>query len=233
MKSIKKQLTGVLKSIGIREKDRRRKFYATIFRKYAYYTMNPEKFFICNLELVERFRGIPGDIVECGVWRGGMIAGIAELLGDDRHYFLYDSFEGLPEAKPIDGQSAIDWQQNINDPSYHNNCSAEIEFADRAMKLSGVKQYALIPGWFNETVRSHHSDIAILRLDGDWYESTMDCLKALYPKVVYGGIIILDDYYYWEGCSKATHDYLSSIQSPSRIYKAAEDIAYIIKLDTI
>jgi O-methyltransferase len=75
------------------------------------------------------------------------------------------------------------------------------------------------------------NEIALLRLDGDWYESTMDCLKYLFPKVVQKGIIIIDDYFTWEGCSKAVHDYLSSIKSTSRIYTSPGGVCYIIKQD--
>jgi O-methyltransferase len=205
---------------------------SAIFRKYRKHTMIPEKTYIANLELVQHAANISGNIYECGVWKGGMIAGIAELLGGKRKYYLFDSFEGLPEAKDIDGADAINWQQDKNSPNYFENCSAREEEAMEAMKLSGAN-YTIVKGWFSQSLPMHKASepIAVLRLDADWYESTMDCLKYLYPKVSYGGIIIIDDYYAWDGCSKAVHDYLSSIKSPARIYKAAEDIAYIIKTE--
>ncbi len=98
------------------------------------------------------------------------------------------------------------------------------------MDMSGVK-YKCIKGWFSETLKdvTGIGEIALLRLDGDWYESTMDCLVALFPKVIENGIIIIDDYYAWTGCSRAVHDYLSSAQSASRIYMTPQGIAYIVK----
>src|SRR5277367_3008793 len=74
-----------------------------IYRKYRNYTMIPEDSYIRNLKIAKRLKAIPGNIVECGVWRGGMIAGIAEVLGPSREYVLLDSFQGLPPAKEIDG----------------------------------------------------------------------------------------------------------------------------------
>jgi len=201
-----------------------------IHHKYNDFTMVPRDTYIGNLKLCNRFLNIEGSIVECGVWRGGMIAGIAELARQPKQYYLLDSFEGLPPAKEIDGLAAHEWQKNIAGNNYHNNCKAEITYAEKAMSLADVK-FHLIKGWFNQTLPDLNIEepIAILRLDGDWYESTIDCLKHLYPKVNRGGLIILDDYFAWDGCSRAVHDYLSSISSTSRIYTSAEGICYIIK----
>lgn len=204
------------------------------FAKYSSYTMIPQQVYVENLNLAQQIiSDIPGDIVECGVWRGGMIAGIANLFGNDRHYHLFDSFEGLPSAKKIDGDSALAWQQNTSGPTYFNNCTAEISFAKNVMEIAKVNSYTLHQGWFNETLPKFKTptSIALLRLDGDWYDSTMDCLKHLYPLVVKGGLVLIDDYYTWEGCSRAVHDYLSSIQSQSRIQTSKYGTCYIIKKD--
>lgn len=202
-----------------------------IFKKYEAYTMVPERLYIANLRLANDFSHVEGCIVECGVWRGGMIAGIAEIL-NDRMFYLFDSFQGLPEAKEIDGEKAIAWQKNTEGKSYHNNCTAEIHFAEEVMNHSGAR-HRLIQGWFSETlpVSGLESPIAILRLDGDWYDSIRDCLNNLYPQVMKGGIIIIDDYYTWDGCSRAVHDYLSGIKSTSRIYRTPEGVPYIIKAE--
>jgi O-methyltransferase len=210
--------------------------YVEIYSKYKDFTMIPFTSYCDNLHLVELYsKGVYGDVVECGVWRGGMIAGIAELFGDTRSYHLFDSFEGLPEAKEIDGKDAIIWQRNPSGSYYYNNCTAEIDYADQAMRLSKVTKYTLHKGWFNETLPKFKNDslIAILRLDADWYDSTMDCLKHLFPRLNINGLIIIDDYHAWEGCSKAVHDYLSSIKSRSRIYTSAEGVCYIIKKDEL
>lgn len=202
-----------------------------LFEKYRSFTMINEASYLANLQIARKSSKIQGDVVECGVWRGGMIAGIAELLGKEKKYHLYDSFEGLPEAKEIDGKGAIDWQKNTAGDYYFDNCKAEIEFAEKAMNLSGAP-FACYKGWFCDTLPSNTlSQISLLRLDGDWYDSTMDCLKHLFPKVVKGGVVLIDDYHTWDGCSRAVHDYLSSIQSTSRI-SSHKGVAYIIKNDS-
>ena len=203
--------------------------YSNFYLKNKDYTMIDEKTYINNLKIAEKAKNVTGDIVECGVWRGGMIAGIAELLGPKSKYFLYDSFEGLPDAKEIDGASALDWQSNSEGEHYHDNCKAEINFANEAMTKTGV-DFQLIKGWFDDTVPFHkHEKISLLRLDADWYDSTIVCLKHFFPKVVQGGIVIIDDYYVWDGCTKAVHDYLAEIKSNCRIYQLDNKVAYIIK----
>ena len=202
-----------------------------IYSSYSRYTMIPEEVFIDNLKLVWEFRGVQGVVVECGVWRGGMSAGIASIF-PEREFFLFDSFEGLPEAREIDGESALAWQRQKDNPGYFDNCRAEVTIAERAMLSTGVK-FHLIKGWFNETlpVTQFNNSIAILRLDADWYESTLDCLTNLYPFVRKGGVVIFDDYYTWDGCSRAVHDYLSRHSLTARLHKTSGGIPYLIKTD--
>lgn len=194
--------------------------------------MIPEKEFIQNLQLIDRFRTVSGSIVECGVWRGGMSAGIADVLGNERTYYLFDSFEGLPEAKSIDGKAAMDWQKNVHSQTFFNNCRAEIEWAQKAMKLSAGKDHIITKGWFVDSLENFapKNEIAVLRLDGDWYDSTMVCLVKLFPKVASGGIVVIDDYYLWDGCSKAVHDYLSKNNITARIKQfEGGNLHYIVK----
>ncbi len=193
--------------------------FAKIYRRFRDYTMIPKDTYFNNLALAERLRSVPGCVVECGVWRGGMCAGIATVLGPSRDYFLFDSFEGLPPATEVDGPAALRWQRNTDAPGYHDNCSASPEFARRAMTLAGAESFELVQGWFNETLpqRKIEKPIALLRLDGDWYESTMTCLEHLFERVASGGLIILDDYYTWDGCSRALHDFLSRRSAAERV----------------
>jgi O-methyltransferase len=204
--------------------------YRAIYSKYREFTMIPESIYLGNLDLCRKYAA-PGCIVECGVWRGGMIAGIADMLGDERTYILFDSFEGLPEAQEIDGAAAVAWQKNKEAPLYYENCKADIEFAKRAMELSHAHKVDIVKGWFSDTLRNYPftSEIAVLRLDGDWYESTFECLNSLYPKVAKGGVIILDDYYFWDGCSRAVHDYLSINKLTDRIEQSEQRIYHIVK----
>jgi|GEM_PF-614944 len=200
------------------------------FSYFSDFTMIPKSAYVANLELCSEFKRVAGDVVECGTWKGGMIAGMVSIMGSDRVYYLFDSFEGLPEAKEIDGTSAKIWQSNKKGVDYFDNCRAEESDAKKAMDRSGAKTYNIHKGWFNESLKAYSSTngIAILRLDADWYESTMDCLVQLFPKINFGGILIVDDYYTWEGCSKAIHDYLSSNKLPYRI-NSYKGICYIEK----
>lgn len=218
----------ILKMILRYKKDRAKK---ALRNKYSAFSMIPRDTFVDNLRLAETFSRVPGCVVECGVWRGGMTAAMAELLGSNRSYYLFDSFEGLPPAQEIDGYRAKAWQNDTSSKIYFDNCSAEIEFAERAMALSGAKKVHFMKGWFSDTIPSFAPDspIAVLRLDGDWYESTMQCLEGLYRYVAKGGVIIIDDYYTWVGCSKAVHDFLSRHQLPDVIRHTAKGVCYIVK----
>jgi O-methyltransferase len=205
---------------------------ASMYKKYHAYTMIPPTRYMNNLLLSDMIRPLPGDIVECGTWKGGMIAGFANYLGSDREYFLFDSFQGLPKAKDVDGIQALAWQNNVNSPFYYNNCTADKKDAEEAMKLSKAKNFHIHQGWFSETLHTYDpklGGISLLHLDCDWYDSTMDCLNALYKYVLPGGIILVDDYFAWEGSSKAIHDFLSQNQLPSRIYQFRNDVCFIIK----
>lgn len=205
--------------------------YYTLYVKYQACSMVPPDTYVRNLLLTELVSHVEGAVVECGVWRGGMIAGIAEVLGPERDYYLFDSFEGLPPAQTIDGARAIAWQQDTESPIYFNNCTAAIGEARATMQRAGVPRVHLIPGWFNQTLKDFKVEgaIAVLRLDGDWYDSTLDCLTYLYPQVAPGGLIIIDDYYVWDGCSRAVHDYLAAHQFAARIQQFDGDVCYLIK----
>jgi O-methyltransferase len=195
--------------------------------------MVPPRAYVRNLRLAKEVREVPGAIVECGVWRGGMTAGIATTLGSDRHYVLFDSFEGLPPAQDIDGPAAIAWQRDRSSPTYYDNCRAEMETARHAMRSAGVPRPDLRVGWFEETVpifASTRTPIALLRLDGDWYESTMVCLRNLFPLVVEGGIVIIDDYGVWDGCTKAVHVYLAEQGRPEALRSDGDGVTFIRKV---
>jgi hypothetical protein len=147
-----------------------------------------------------------------------MSGAMADVL-PGRSHILFDSFEGLPPAKDIDGRAALDYQKDKTSPVYFDNCTAESSFADKAMKMSAARDFRLVRGWFNETLPNFVSPepIALLRLDADWYESTMDALNSVYPQIMSGGLVIIDDYYTWDGCARAVHDYFSMHKTADRI----------------
>src|SRR5438094_789208 len=103
-----------------------------IYQKYQAHTMIPKPTYTQNLELARHVRDVPGSVVECGVWKGGMIAGIAEVLGDTREYVLFDSFQGLPPANGIDGEAALAWQADKDGAKFHDNCTASAADAEAA-----------------------------------------------------------------------------------------------------
>jgi hypothetical protein len=194
-----------------------------------------------GLDAIER--DIAGAFVECGVWRGGCSA--AMLLAQRDRYgairrktYLLDSFEGLPPATERDGPFALAWQADTTAPGYHDNARAsqdEVRAALVALDLP-ADTWELVPGWFADTVpalarRLAEERIALLRLDGDWYDSTAVCLEHLVPLVAEGGLVILDDYYVFDGCTRATHDYLSRHDVPYRICPVPGGVgAYFTKL---
>lgn len=225
------RLGNVIRKVGLAIADTPRLPLRSVYRKYREFTMIPESSYVKNLTLARQFRHVPGSVVECGVWKGGMSAGMADIVGADRHYYLFDSFEGCPKARTIDGIQAKEWQQDVNSPLYYNNSSADIGFSRDVMNRAGASRCSIVKGWFEQTLPGFKAEggIAILRLDADWYESTMICLEYLFPQVNEGGVTIIDDYFTFEGCARALHDYLSRNQIAQRIRQLDNDVCFIVK----
>src|SRR5580698_4562409 len=201
-----------------------------LYAKYRDATMIPEREFNANLELV-RGVNVEGDVIEAGTWRGGMAAALVETCGP-RTYHFFDSFEGLPPAEQIDGDAAHAWQANKSSDSYHRNCSATLaEFEatiDRA-ETEVSANVCVYPGWFGDTLPICGAEkVAVLRLDCDWFSSTALVLDAFWDRVVTGGLILIDDYYAWDGCSRAVHRALAQRDAAERI-EARDGVAFIVK----
>jgi O-methyltransferase len=210
--------------------------YGAILERYKPYSMvadNPGLF--CENLLLMDFIGqnVNGDFVECGTWKGGMSCAMMAVGGSSRQYHFFDSFEGLPDAQDIDGPLALQYQLNTDSPLYHDNCRADYDEFLQLIYAQEVPRANIhvYKGWFEQTLLQYpESPIAVLRLDGDWYESTMNCLQHLFAHVVEGGIVVLDDYDAWDGCARATHDFLSQRQLNYRISRTPlSNIAYIQK----
>lgn len=212
--------------VSAAEKEQER--YGNIYEKYRDSTMITKGTYVKNLALIASRKTVPGCIVECGVWKGGMSAGIAELFGPDRKYFLFDSFEGLPPVQPEDGEDAAAWQRDTESPLYFNNCSAAEADARQSMERSPAKDFTLIKGWFNDTIPKFvpPTKIAVLRLDGDWYESTKTCLTSLFPHVHEKGLVVIDDYVAWSGCARAVHEFLAG-HPEVRLLQFENDVTYL------
>jgi O-methyltransferase len=152
---------------------------------------------------------VPGDLIETGVWRGGaciLMRGALNAYGDEsRCVWVADSFEGLP--KPNAEKYAADAG---DDHWTHNETLAvsleqvQENFARYGLLDDRVK---FLKGWFSNTLPTAPIEkLSILRLDGDMYESTIDAIAALYPKLSVGGFAIVDDYFL-KNCKAAIHDY--------------------------
>jgi O-methyltransferase len=163
-------------------------------------------------------QGVPGDLVETGVWRGGttiFMRAILKAYGDiERNVWVADSFEGLP--KP----NAKRWPQDEGDKHW----TQERLMVSQGEVRANFARYGLLddqvrflPGFFEDTLPTAPIEqIAILRLDGDMYGSTMEALQALYPKVSPGGYVLVDDYGALAQCRQAVTDYRTAheIRSP-------------------
>lgn len=179
------------------------------------------------LALVDSIRhltknGIVGSIVECGVWRGGssMAAALTLLQEKDvsRDIYLFDTFTGMTQPSEndvsFDGVPAKD-QFPISGEAW---CEADISDVKANMESTSYPSALLhyVPGPVEETITSDCSphQIALLRLDTDWYESTLHELHHLFPRLVKGGILIIDDYGHWQGARKAVDEYFSQNNLP-------------------
>jgi O-methyltransferase len=149
---------------------------------------------------------VPGDLLEAGVWRGGsciFMRAVLKLNGvTDRSVWVADSFQGLP-APALEADRDYDLSGNpvlsVSQP--------EVEASFRRFDLLD-SQVKFLRGWFKDTLpNAPVSKLAVLRMDGDLYESTIDILHALYHRVSSGGFVIVDDYYALEPCKQAIHDF--------------------------
>jgi O-methyltransferase len=152
---------------------------------------------------------IPGDFIETGVWRGGacilMRAALSAYGDNSRCVWVADSFEGLP--KPNAEKYAIDLGDRHWTLNYYLAVSLDEVQGNFARYRLLDDRVKFLKGWFRDTLPSAPIEkLAILRLDGDMYESTMDAISALYHKVSLGGFIIVDDYQL-KGCKAAINDY--------------------------
>lgn len=152
---------------------------------------------------------VPGDFVETGVWRGGttiLMRGILRAVGDaERSVWVADSFEGLPvpDAARYPADDGLDWSH------------VEVLKVDADAVRANFARYGLLDdrvrfleGWFCDTLPDAPIEqISVLRLDGDLYQSTMDALVSLEPKVSAGGFVLVDDYGGWPPCRAAVDDY--------------------------
>jgi O-methyltransferase len=147
-----------------------------------------------------RRRGVPGALVDCGVWNGGSTILLAAAAAE-REAWAFDSFEGLPAPGPEDPEEEW-WEGEVR--------------GDAEMLQAGFEEYVpsgtlhVVPGWFRDTfprVASQISDVAVLHADGDFYDSVRLTLETFYPKLVPGGYAVIDDYGGFVGARRATDEF--------------------------
>jgi hypothetical protein len=171
---------------------------------------------MCILDVVEH--GIQGDLIETGVWRGGatifMRAALKVLNVTDRVVWVADSFEGLPE--PDAGKYPLEAKafKSAAMTKHYKHLAVGLEEVERNFAAYGVldDKVKFLKGWFKDTLPSAPIEqLAIMRLDGDYYESTRDALVNLYDKLSVGGYVIIDDYGEdtWTYCRKAVEEFRS------------------------
>jgi O-methyltransferase len=154
-------------------------------------------------------RGVPGDLIETGTWRGGatiFMRAILEAYGDtERRVWVADSFQGLPEPDPER------WPADAGDGFWSlEQLAVPLEEVQANFARYGLldDRVRFLAGWFKDTLPTAPIDrLAVLRLDGDMYGSTMEALEALYPRVSPGGYVIVDDYGAIPNCKEAVTDF--------------------------
>ncbi|MBV8398791.1 MAG: class I SAM-dependent methyltransferase [Acetobacteraceae bacterium] len=164
----------------------------------------------CVLDVIRR--GVPGDLIETGVWRGGATIFMRAILKacevSDRTVWVADSFEGLPEPDaerfPLEAKAHTGPMMT----RAYRHFAAGLDDVQRNFRAYGIldRQVRFLKGWFKDTLPEAPIErLAVMRLDGDYYESTMDALVNLYDKLSVGGYAIIDDYGEdtWTYCRKA------------------------------
>ena len=165
---------------------------------------------------------IPGDFVECGVWRGGngiLAKKLFNALNSQRRVWMFDTFEGMTEPTEFDvaaqTKRRASEKYNASQLDTHNEwCFASLNDVRKNCVKSGldVNDIRFVKGDVGKTLLEEENiphEICILRLDTDWYESTKAELHTLYPILSEGGVLIIDDYGHWEGARKAVDEYFS------------------------
>jgi O-methyltransferase len=173
-------------------------------------------------------RNIPGDFAECGVWRGGSVLAMLLTLQEegvtDRDVHLFDTFEGMTaptehDVSSIDPPALDTWSQTEGKAwsQFFDESIFNLEQVREALTTSGYPAHRLhfVKGPVEDTLPTNApNQLALLRLDTDWYESTKHELEHLYPRLEAGGVLIIDDYGHWDGARRAVDEYFEQQNNP-------------------
>jgi len=170
--------------------------------------------------------GIPGAIVECGVWKGGsmmMSALTLQQMGvTDRQIFMYDTYAGMSEPLEKDGIDANSGWRSKQKESHNDWCYSPLEEVRTNMAVTRypANNIQFIQGKVEDTIPQTIPDqIALLRLDTDWYESTIHELRHLFPRLSRNGVLLLDDYGHWKGARDAVDEYVQTNNLPFLLHR--------------
>jgi O-methyltransferase len=169
---------------------------------------------------------VPGDVVECGVYKGGTAAVLARFATRSkmgRTVWLFDSFQGMPPTTEVDGEAAREWVGKL---------ATTPDDVREVLKRSGARldRVRVVPGFFQQTFESVSIPrIALLNLDCDWYESVKLCLHKFYDAVVPGGFISFDDYGYWPGCRLAVDEFFKERALPYTLQRVDDEARWFQK----
>lgn len=192
------------------------------------HTMVSDERLAANMDAVRYVieRDIPGSVVECGVWRGGSVLAMVRVMqasSATRDVYLFDTFEGMTQpteydTSPFGPPALTHWQDGPEKDrrpweSVFGQGVFNEEIVRTLLESSGYPPDLLhfVAGRVEDTLPDHApGEIAVLRLDTDWYESTRHELEHLYPRLSPGGVLIIDDYGHWEGARRAVDEYFEA-----------------------
>ena len=197
--------------------------FASVHARCAPFTMTSVERMYALWEGVRHVcrQNVSGDLVECGVWRGGssMVAALTSAQEGDgvRRLWLYDTFAGMNEPSErdvtIEGMSAHEnWDTIRTTPGDPTMAAASLEDVQANMASTGVapERVEYVRGPVEETIPGRAPErIALLRLDTDWYESTRHELEHLWERLEPGGVLIIDDYGHWAGAREAVDEFFA------------------------
>ena len=184
---------------------------------------------------------VPGAFVECGVWRGGSMMAVADTLRrlgvGDRDLYLYDTYEGMTAPTDldvcVDGSTARSFFDRTRRGDVGSAwCDAPLDEVRRNMASTGypAARCHYVQGKVEDTVPGTAPEqIALLRLDTDWYESTRHELRHLFPRIAPGGMLIVDDYGFWSGSRKAVDEYFAELGQTVFLHRVDSTARLVIK----
>ena len=168
-------------------------------------------------------RGVKGDIVECGSYKGGSAAILRAAMGCQRKLWIFDSFQGMPNIGKEDSEDA---------GNFVGECVGSERDVTYILGATGAanEEYVIRAGWFDDTFRSSLPEqVALLHCYADWYDSVILVLETFYGLIPDGGCVILDDFGYWEGCRKAFYDFCKKHNERPLLERVGANQAYWIK----